>query len=380
MIKNVLKKINKIHEQAEIKLAKVKNLQEIDQLKIEYLGRKGKLNQIFKELSALSQEAKVKVGQAANAAKQRLEICFKEAQNQVGTQKANFNFDETIPGSPVQWGSLHPITQFLDKIVDAFMLMGFEIVEDREVETVDYNFDKLNIPANHPARDMWDTFYVKCPSQRPARSCLAKAGGLVSLWLKMSNLKNTIREKPAGDQSSVVLRTHTSPVQLRAMEKRKPPVRLIVPGRVYRHEATDASHETCFYQLEGLVIDKNISVANMIYVLDQVLKRLFGDEVKIRIRPSFFPFVEPGFEVDMSCIICSQSEQKKCSLCKNTRWLEMLGSGMVHPVVLKNMRVDSNKFSGFAFGMGIDRLMMLYYGVDDIRLSYSGDLRFLRQF
>jgi phenylalanyl-tRNA synthetase alpha chain len=343
MIKNVLKKINQIQKQAEIKLGKVKNLQEIEELKIEYLGRKGKLNQIFKELTALSQEAKAKAGQAANAAKQKLEICFKEAQSQTVTTRADFTFDETIPGSQIRWGTLHPITQFLDKIVNAFILMGFEIVEDREVETVLYNFDKLNIPNNHPSRDMWDTFYIK-----------RKAG-----------------------ESSVVLRTHTSPVQLRAMEKRKPPVRLIVPGRVYRHEATDASHETNFYQLEGLVIDKNISVANMIYVLDQILKRLFGDNVKIRIRPSFFPFVEPGFEVDMSCIICGA---KGCSVCSKTGWLEMLGSGMVHPTVLRNMGVDHQKFSGFAFGMGVDRLMMLYYGVHDIRLSYSGDLRFLKQF
>ncbi|MEK9165723.1 MAG: phenylalanine--tRNA ligase subunit alpha [Patescibacteria group bacterium] len=356
MIKSVLKKLNKIQEQARLKLGKITDLQKLENLRIEYLGRKGKLNQIFKELINLNAEDKKEAGRTANKIKLEIERYFKIASDRVSQQDSgDRNFDETVPGLFPKIGSLHPITEFIDKIAQIFISMGFEIAEDREVETVRYNFDKLNISEDHPARDMWDTFYVK---------------------LKVKSEKLRVKEKTIGT-SPLVLRTHTSPVQLRAMETRQPPVRLIVPGRVYRHEATDASHETNFYQLEGLVIDRDISVANMIYVLDQVLKTLFGQQIKIRIRPSFFPFVEPGHEVDMSCIICGG---RGCSVCSQTGWLEMLGAGMVHPVVLKNMGVDSQKFSGFAFGMGIDRLVMLYYGIDDIRLFYSGDLRFLRQF
>ncbi|MFH1713380.1 MAG: phenylalanine--tRNA ligase subunit alpha [Candidatus Jacksonbacteria bacterium] len=350
MIKDVLKKLNRIQEQAQLKLEKITHLQELENLRIEYLGRKGKLNQIFKELINLNVEARKEAGRMANKIKRDIERYFKIVSDRVDRDSGDINFDETVPGLFPKVGSLHPITEFIDKIAQVFISMGFEIVEDREAETVEYNFDKLNILEDHPARDMWDTFYV--------------------------NVKSTIREKDF-TKSSVVLRTHTSPVQLRAMETRRPPVRLIVPGRVYRHEATDASHETNFYQLEGLVIDRDISIANMIYVLDQTLKNLFGPKIKIRIRPSFFPFVEPGHEVDMSCIIC---QARGCSVCKKTGWLEMLGAGMVHPNVLENMKVDSQKYSGFAFGMGIDRLVMLYYGIDDIRLFYSGDLRFLRQF
>lgn len=348
MIKSVLKKLNKIQEQARLRLDKITDLQELENLRIEYLGRKGRLNQVFKELINLNAEHRKKAGRMANKIKLDMERCFKIASNNVAHDTVDINFDETVPGLFPKIGGLHPITEFIDKIARVFISMGFEIVEDREVETAEYNFDQLNISENHPARDMWDTFYLKVKSKE------------------------------------LVLRTHTSPVQLRAMKSRKPPVRLIVPGRVYRHEATDASHETNFYQLEGLVIDQDVSVANMIYVLNQVLKTLFGQQIKIRIRPSFFPFVEPGHEIDMSCIICSPtnvaSEQKGCSVCKKTGWLEMLGAGMVHPQVLANMGVDSQKYSGFAFGMGIDRLVMLYYGIDDIRLFYSGDLRFLKQF
>lgn len=315
---------------------------ELEEIKRKYLGRKGQLNAMFKEIADLGHDLRQQVGDMANQIKVDLEkkIRAKQATN---LERAVVDFDVTVPGLKPALGSLHPLSQFTYRITDIFRSLGFEVVEDREVETVEYNFDKLNIAADHPARDMWDTFYVKTKDQ----------------------------------ESNVVLRTHTSPVQLRAMETRQPPVKLVVPGRVYRHEATDASHETNFYQLEGLVIDRGISVANLIYVLDQVMKRIFGPDTKIRIRPSFFPFVEPGHEVDMSCILC---EQRGCSVCSQTGWLEMLGAGMVHPVVLKNMNVDPAVYSGFAFGMGIDRLVMLYHQINDIRLNYGGDLRFLKQF
>ena len=251
--------------------------------------------------------------------------------------------DFTLPGKKIEVGHVHPITQFMRKIVGFFTQLGFEVVEGPEVETEEYSFDKLNIPKNHPARDMWDTF-----------------------WLK--------NDKP-GSQN-LPLRPHTSHVQLRAMETRKPPVRLIVPGRVFRHEATDARHETTFYQCEGLVIDKNVRMTDLIGVLKMLLQNIFGD-VEIRVRPSFFPFVEPGIEVDMSCLLC---KGKGCSVCGGDGWLEMLGAGMVHPVVLKNMGVDPKEYNGYAFGMGVDRLMMLHNKVTDIRLSYGGDLRFVKQF
>lgn len=351
MISEVVKKLNIVSDTGSVELERIKTLPDAERFRAHYLGRKGAMNQIFKEFAVLPDADKKALGEHANAVKNELRERFKTVVSALRTEGKKLScFDETIPGIFRELGSLHPITQFITKITDIFIGMGFEIIEDREVETTEYNFDKLNILPDHPARDMWDTFYVASP--------------------------HTAKHQNE-EQMGIVLRTHTSPVQLRAMETRRPPVRLVVPGRCYRHEATDASHETNFYQLEGLVIDKGISVANMIYVLDQVLKRLFGKEVKIRIRPSFFPFVEPGHEVDMSCIIC---EQKGCSVCGGDGWVEMMGAGMVHPVVLANMKVNSDEYSGFAFGMGIDRLMMLYYGVDDIRLSYSGDLRFLKQF
>lgn len=224
-------------------------------------------------------------------------------------------------------GHLHPITQFLRKSVKIFQDLGFEILEGREVETEYYNFDALRIPATHPARDLQDTF-----------------------WLKDNR----------------VLRTHTSSMQIRAMEKRKPPVRIIVPGRCFRHEATDASHESNFYQLEGFAIDKDINMSHLMGVLQYFVHQIFGKRAKIRFVPHYYPFVEPGMDVHVKT--------------KNSQWLEVIGSGMIHPEVLNNMGVNPRKWRGFAFGMGIDRLMMLYFGVLDIRLSYSGDLRFLKQF
>lgn len=350
MIREAVKKLNNIRASALTELLSVKNSDDAERFHAQYLGRKGALNKIFKECAGFSETDKKQVGAHANSVKKELTDGFQIAASAFKGEEERASFDATIPGIHRDLGSIHPITQFIAKITDIFISMGFEIVEDREVETTEYNFDKLNIPADHPARDMWDTFYV-APSSPTAS-------------------KNS-------EQGSAVLRTHTSPVQLRAMETRRPPVRLIVPGRCYRHEATDASHETGFYQLEGLVIDRHVSVAQMIYTLDVVLKSLFGEKTIIRIRPSFFPFVEPGHEVDMSCIIC---EQKGCSVCGGDGWIEMMGAGMVHPAVLKNMKIDDPAYTGFAFGMGIDRLMMLYYQVNDIRLSYSGDLRFLKQF
>ncbi|MBI2120083.1 MAG: phenylalanine--tRNA ligase subunit alpha [Parcubacteria group bacterium] len=238
-------------------------------------------------------------------------------------------------------GHIHPISQMITEINRIFSEMGFAVADGPELETEFYNFDALNIPADHPARDMWDTFWVK---------------------------PRTLGK---------LMRTHTSPVQVRYMEKHKPPFAIIVPGKVFRYEATDATHEAQFHQVEGLMVGKDISLANLKWVLAEFFEKFFGKKIDIRFRPSFFPFVEPGVEIDMSCFKCSGAG---CNICKQTGWIEIMGAGMVHPKVLENAGVDSREFSGFAFGVGIDRLAMLKYGVDDVRLFYSGDLRLVNQF
>lgn len=246
--------------------------------------------------------------------------------------------DVTVPGEKVAVGHLHPLTSVKRKIEEIFQAMGFGIVDGPEIETEWYNFDALNIPKDHPARDLWDTFYLK-------------NGGL--------------------------LRTHTSPVQIRYMEKHNPPFRIIVPGRIFRHEATDASHEINFYQVEGLMVGKEVSASNFKAIVQEFLSRFFGKRVTIRLRPSFFPFTEPSFEVDMKCLVC---QGKGCSVCSCSGWLELIGAGMVHPNVLKAGGINPKNWQGFAFGLGMDRLAMMKYKIDDIRLFYSGDLRFLQQF
>jgi len=249
----------------------------------------------------------------------------------------------TVPDSGAANGHVHPLTQVISTCVKIFSDLGFEYAEGPEIENEHYNFDALNIPAHHPARDMWDTF-----------------------WLKP-------------ERAGKLLRTHTSPVQIRTLESRKPPIRIIAPGKVFRHEATDASHEAQFYQIEGLVVGKDISLANLKWTLSQVYEKFFGKSVDIRLRPSFFPFVEPGVEIDVSCFACD-GKKKECSVCRGTGWIEIMGAGMVHPKVLMGAGVDPREWSGFAFGCGIDRLVMLKFGVDEVRQFYNGDLRLVNQF
>jgi phenylalanyl-tRNA synthetase alpha chain len=240
-------------------------------------------------------------------------------------------------------GHLHPLTHVLAHVGRIFTEMGFAIADGPEIETEFYNFDALNIPEHHPARDMWDTF-----------------------WLKPLNAKK-------------LLRTHTSPVQVRYMEKHAPPLRIIAPGKVFRHEATDATHEAQFYQLEGLVVGESISLAHLKWTLEEFFERFFGKRAALRLRPSYFPFVEPGVEIDMSCFKC-EGRNPTCSVCKGTGWIEIMGAGLVHPKVLDAAGIDSKKYTGFAFGCGIDRIAMLKYGIDDVRLLYQGDLRLVSQF
>ncbi|MDP3995126.1 MAG: phenylalanine--tRNA ligase subunit alpha [bacterium] len=339
------KRLEQLRKDALAAFEKATDPATIQKLETEFLGRKAELARLSKEMKALAQAEKPIIGKLINDVKKDIsDIIQKKKSASSAGKPQSAAFDHTLPGIVPHVGHLHPITQFLEKIEDIFVKMGYEVVEGPEMETQEYNFDLLNVPEDHPSRDIQDTFYVN-------------------------------REDKKG--RPYVLRTHTSPVQIRALESRKPPVRLLVPGRVFRNERTDAGHETTFYQCEALVIDKNIRVTDLIGTLELFIKRLYGDDVKIRVRPHFYPFTEPSLDVDMSCLLCGG---KGCSFCKQSGWIETLGAGLVHPQVLANMKVDPKKYSGFAFGLGIDRLMMLYYGVDDIRLSYSGDLRFIEQF
>jgi len=321
-------------------------LDELEAVRIEVLGRKGELTQILRSLGALSHELKAQIGKLSNEIKNELEKALDDRKNQL----SDATIDELLgkewidvtlsPLTDVQSGTghLHPISQIQYEIEDIFTSMGFEILDGPEAETEHYNFEALNIPKHHPARDMQDTF-----------------------WTEDGNL----------------LRTHTSAIQVRGMEKLKPPFRVIGPGRVFRYETTDASHENTFYQVEGMMVDRDISVSHLIYFMKQLLREIFRRDVRIRLRPGYFPFVEPGFELDINCLICGGSG---CSVCKQSGWVELLPCGLVHPNVLRFGGIDPGQWSGFAFGLGLNRLVMMRYGINDIRHFLSGDIRFLNQF
>ena len=316
---------------------------ELETIRVEVLGRKGLLAQLGKDIAKLSPEDRVTRGRFINTAKQALESAWESREAAFETEAMAKRLDAewldlTVPAPPPRPGALHPITQIQWEIEDLFRSMGFSVLDGPEVETEYYNFDALNIPADHPARDMQDTF-----------------------WLDGGHL----------------LRTHTSPVQVRGMEKLGPPLRMIAPGRVFRNESVDASHEHTFYQLEGMMIDRNVSVGNLIYFMKTLLTAVFHREVTVRLRPGFFPFVEPGFELDIRCLICGGSG---CAVCKQSGWVELLPCGLVNPHVLKMSGIDPAEWNGFAFGLGLTRLVMMRYAIDDIRWLQSGDLRFLRQF
>jgi len=339
----VLERIEKLVQEARREIAASDSLQKLEELRIRYLGRKSEMTSILKGLGNLSADLRPTVGKKSNEAKVSIERLLEKKSQELADEIFNTLEDDefvdiTEPGTRRTVGHLHPITQMRMELEDIFTSMGFTIQTGPEVETDYYNFEALNIPKDHPARDIQDT-----------------------IW--------TVDGNP--------LRTHTSCVQIRTMEKFSPPIRAISIGRVFRYEETDASHEHTFYQVEGLMVDRGISVANLIAVMRTMLKAVFHREVKIRLRPGYFPFVEPGFELDMNCLLCSG---KGCQVCKYTGWNEMLGCGMVHPNVLRAGNVDPDEYSGFAFGLGLDRLVMMRYQIDDIRLFHSADLRFLEQF
>lgn len=315
----------------------------LEEVRIEVLGRKGKLAEISKGMGKLSPAERAETGKQLNLFKQRIEseLEAKKAQFDAAALTARLNsewLDLTLPAPGVLPGSIHPITQIQTEIEQLFVSLGFTVLDGPEVETEYNNFDALNIPQDHPARDMQDTF-----------------------WLSDGHL----------------LRTHTSPVQIRGMKTLGLPLRMIAPGRVFRNEEVDASHEHTFYQLEGMMIDRDVSVANLIYFMKTLLSAVFGREVTVRLRPGYFPFVEPGFELDIQCLICGGPG---CPVCKQSGWVELLPCGLVHPNVLKMAGIDPEVWGGFAFGLGLTRLVMMRYGIDDIRWLQSGDLRFAKQF
>jgi phenylalanyl-tRNA synthetase alpha chain len=325
------------------RIASAATAEELEQVRVEVLGRKGTLAQISKEMSRIPAEERARIGKLLNAVKQSVESALEKRKQQDAEAALRARLDAewvdlTLPAPGPRTGHLHPITQIQSEIEDLFVSLGFTILDGPEVETEYHNFDALNIPAEHPARDMQDTF-----------------------WLTGGNL----------------LRTHTSPVQVRGMERLGPPLRMIAPGRVFRNESVDASHEHTFYQLEGMMVDREVSVAHLIYFMKTLLAAIFKREVTIRLRPGYFPFVEPGFELDIHCLICDGAG---CPVCKQSGWVELLPCGLVNPNVLRMSGIDPEQWNGFAFGLGLTRLVMMRYGIDDIRLLQSGDLRFLDQF
>lgn len=339
-------KLEALKHETLAKIEETKELAGLNQIRVETLGKKGPITEVLRGMKDLSAEERPKVGSFANEIRDIItkEIeAKKELLEQLALQKAleDETIDVTLPGKPMKQGTRHVLTQIIEEIEDIFVGMGYEVVEGFEVEQDHYNFERMNLPKDHPARDMQDTFYIS---------------------------------------DEILIRTHTSPVQARTMEKHdfsKGALRMISPGKVFRRDTDDATHSHQFHQIEGLVIDKNVTTADLKGTLEEVMQKMFGADRKIRLRPSYFPFTEPSVEVDVSCFKCGG---EGCSVCKHTGWIEILGAGMVHPNVLKMSGIDPEVYSGFAFGLGPDRIAMLRYGVNDIRNFYLNDLRFISQF
>jgi phenylalanyl-tRNA synthetase alpha chain len=325
------------------RIAAAASPEDVEAIRVEVLGRKGALAEISKGMGKLTPDERKRAGMLLNDAKERVESAVKSCQLHFASALLAARLDAewvdlTLPAPGPRRGHLHPITRIQRELEDLFVSLGFTVLDGPEVETEYHNFDALNIPPDHPARDMQDTF-----------------------WLDGGNL----------------LRTHTSPVQVRGMERLGPPLRMIAPGRVFRNESVDASHEHTFYQLEGMMIDRNVSVANLLYFMKTLLTAIFQREVTVRLRPGYFPFVEPGFELDIQCLICGGPG---CPVCKQSGWVELLPCGLVNPNVLRTSGIDPDEWGGFAFGLGLTRLVMMRYAIDDIRHLQGGDLRFLEQF
>jgi phenylalanyl-tRNA synthetase alpha chain len=355
----MLRDIEDIKKTAQEEINQAADSSALEGLRVKYLGRKGVVSQIFAELPGLSGEEKAKTGKLAN----ELKIFFTELINSKTQQLRTTNheprttgLDITLPGIKPEIGHKHPLTQILEEICAIFSRMGFNIIESPEIETEFNNFTALNIPLDHPSRDAFDTFYLKTQINTDEKN------------YRLTQMKSL---------EKLLLRSHTSPGQIRVMKEHKPPLAVVVPGKVYRPDAVDASHSFMFHQVEGFLVDENIRFSDLKGVLTNFAQELFGKEIKMRFRPHFFPFTEPSAEVDISCVMC---KGKGCSVCGRKGWLEILGSGMIHPNVFKAAGYPLGKFTGFAFGMGAERIAMLKFGINDIRLFFENDLRFLRQF
>jgi phenylalanyl-tRNA synthetase alpha chain len=335
--------IELIKTQIESDIQGINSAKELEVFRVKYLGRKGIIAQLTSSIPRLEPEQRSSFGQQVNDLKNNLLSLIDEKQRAITTKSPETRgvpCDIGMPGIAGELGHLHPVTQIIDEICAIFKQMGFSVVEGPEIENEYNNFTGLNIPLEHPSRDVFDTFYLK-------------------------------------RKDKLLLRSHTSPVQIRVMKSQKPPLAVVVPGRVFRPDAVDAAHSFMFHQIEGFMVDKDIKFSDLKGVLEVFAKAVFGEEIKMRFRPHFFPFTEPSAEVDISCIIC---KGKGCSVCSKKGWLEILGSGMIHPNVFRNVGYDSKIYTGFAFGMGIERIAMLKYGINDIRLFFENDLRFLKQF
>ena len=336
-------RLNQIQNSAIQELKNANNKEQLEELRLKYLGKKGELTTVLRGMGALSQEERPVIGQLANVVREEIEKLLDEkkkiiAENERNSQLKAETIDVTIPGKKQIKGSIHPLIQTQEELSEILRSMGFSVEEGPDVELDYYNFEALNIPKGHPARDTQDTFYI---------------------------------------DDDVVLRTQTSGLQIRVMEKTKPPIRIVAPGMVYRSDTADATHSPIFHQMEGLVVDKGITMADLKGTLAEICKLLYGPESKIRFRPHHFPFTEPSAEVDVSCFVCGG---KGCRVCKGEGWIEILGAGMVHPKVLETCGIDPEEYSGFAFGIGLERVAMRKYDIDDIRLFYENDVRFLKQF
>ena len=335
--------LRKIQEEAAASLEAVSDKAGLDALRLKLLGKKGDLTMLLRSMGQLPADMRPKAGQMINEVREKLTAQLDSLDGRIKKLEqekklAREAIDVTEPRKHTPLGSMHPVSLVQDQLIDMFTGMGFDVVEGPEVEYDHYNFELLNLPKNHPARDAQDTFYI---------------------------------------EDNIVLRTHTSPVQARTMLTRKPPIRIVCPGRVYRADEVDATHSPVFHQMEGLVIDEDVTMADLKGTLDAFAKALYGDDVTTRFRPSFFPFTEPSAEVDLTCVNC---HGKGCRVCKGTGWIEVLGAGMVNPKVLDMCGIDSKKYRGFAFGVGLERIVMLRYGITDMRALYEGDVRFLSQF
>lgn len=337
-------KLNRIREDAIAQIEKLKDLEDLEQIRIKFLGKKGELTQVLREMGSLSSEERPIIGQLANDIRGDIEKELTSAKDKLKDEIKKVKLEKekidiSIPGKENLIGHRHPLIATIEELENLFISMGFSVVYGPEIETVENNFDALNSPENHPSRDLSDTFYIT---------------------------------------KDILLRTHTSPVQIRAMKQMQPPIKIVSAGRTFRFDDVDDTHSPMFHQLEGLVVDENVTMANLKNTIDTFIKELFGKDMKTRFRPHYFPFTEPSAEVDVSCFAC---KGEGCDACNGTGWsMELLGCGMVNPKVLENCGIDPEKYSGFAFGLGIDRIAMVKYGIKDIRLLFENDMRFLNQF